>query len=61
MLYSLAMNRKLPTLLVVVLHSDDLSPRGSSTGQNGLGIQGLDSERVNDTDVLPYTGYMQES
>ena len=54
------MNRKLPTLLVVVLHSDDLSPRGFGTGQNGLGIQGLDGERVDDTDVLPYTGYMQE-
>lgn len=43
-----------PTLFVVVFHSDDLSSSGSSAGQNSGGIQGLDGERVNYTDVLPY-------
>lgn len=47
-------NRKQPTLLVVVLHCDDLSPCGSGIAQNGRGIQGLDGERVNHTNVLPY-------
>lgn len=37
----------------MVLHSDDLSSSGSSTGQNSGGIQGLDGERVNHTNVLP--------
>lgn len=43
-----------PTLLVVVLHSDDLSPCCSGTGQNSSSIQGLDGEWVNHTDVLSY-------
>ncbi len=53
--------RKQPTLLVVVLHSDDLSPCGSGTCQNSTGIQGLDGERVNHTDVLPYCNPKQIS
>lgn len=44
--------KKQPTLLVVVLHSDDVSSGGSCTGQDGRGIQGLDGERVNHSDVL---------
>lgn len=45
---------KQPTLLVVILHSDDLTTCGSGTGQDGRGIQGLDGERVNHTDVVAY-------
>ena len=40
------------TLFVMVFHSDDVPPCGSGTGQNGGGIQGLDGEWVDHSDVL---------
>lgn len=48
-----------PTLLVVILHSDDLSSCGFGIGQNGSGVQGFDGEWVNHTDVLPYSKKLQ--
>lgn len=41
-----------PTLLVMVLHCDDLPPCGSGTGQNGGGVQGLDGKWVDYANVF---------
>ena len=44
-------SHKTPTLLVVVLDGDDPSSGGSGAGHDGGGVQGLDGERVDHTDV----------
>lgn len=56
MIFSVIRNRKAhrPTLLVVILHSDDLSAGGSGAGQNSSCIQGFDGEGVNHTDAFSY-------
>ena len=48
------------TFVVVVLHGDDAASRGLGVVDDGLGVQGLDGERVDHTDVDPLWGRSTE-